>query len=473
MKFCNTQLIFLKNFNIQLIQSLLNKERKNMQKSNFMCLIFVVVLSFSVFCQVTYCADTILTSDDLPSLGESLVITSDTRVIVKEGETALVQGVLSVNGTKNSNVKFEIENFGDLTIDNASIMCSYGNFTIENRGYGVLTVQKSQFTLIDNSTLNIGNLADCSMDGVSLEVLGGFLYLQNTGSLTIENGYFKDQYDGTFIFNYAEASLSDCTYVVNGAEGKIEIFNSGDLQLQQNSFDVDYGGKLNLNTLTGTLTVDDFNIDVSGSSHGKKSDVNLLMGNSTWDSCTFTNNGGTINCLNTGEVIANDWSVSSPSVDSSTILSNSGSMAFKNLQLSDAGSTSITNFEFMSLNDCSFTSSGQLNFMNNGNLTVKDWLVKTTAEDATGLVYNEGDLTFNAPFIENVEGDVLEAVGNEGQEFVESSGGKITVTNKGLMTRHDIINGDSDSSMLAILAVVAVVVVAGVVFYLMKKKKTL
>ena len=148
-------------------------------------------------------------------------------------------------------------------------------------------------------------------------------------------------------------------------------------------------------------------------------------------------------------------------------------MAFKNLQLSDGGSTSITSFEFMSLIDCSFASSGYLTFMNNGNLTANDWLVKTTAEDATGLVYNEGKLTFNAPFIENVEGDVLEAVGSEGQEFVESSGGKITVTNKGLMTRQDIINGDSDSSMLAVLVVVAVVVVGGVVFYLMKKKKTL
>ena len=81
-------------------------------------------------------------------------------------------------------------------------------------------------------------------------------------------------------------------------------------------------------------------------------------------------------------------------------------------------------------------------------------------------------MTFSTSFIENVERQVLESVGSEGQEFVESSGGKITVTNKGLMTQQDLTTGDSDSSMLLIVAVVAVIVVAGVVFYLMKKKKT-
>ena len=77
-----------------------------MQKSNFMGLVFIFVLSFSVFIQAVYCADTLLTSDDLPGLGESLVITSDARVIINQGETALVQGVLSVNGTENNRVKF-------------------------------------------------------------------------------------------------------------------------------------------------------------------------------------------------------------------------------------------------------------------------------------------------------------------------------------------------------------------------------
>jgi hypothetical protein len=444
-----------------------------MQKMNLTCLTLIVVLSFSVCCQVSYCAKTVLPLEDLPGLGGSLVVTSDSKVIIDRGETAVIQGVLSVNGTENNIVNFKIENYGELTIDSVSIRCSYANFSIENRPFGVLTVQDSQFTVVHNSTFNVGNLDDCSMANVSFEALGGFVYLQNVGTFTIENGHFKDQFDGTFIYNNGEASLSDCTYVVNGAEGKIEIFNGGSLQLNRGAFDVNYGGTLNLNSLTGNLTVNDCNMDVSGSSHGQKSSANLLIGNSIWDSCSFTNNGGKIDCLNTGEVNANDWTISSPSVESSTTLSNSGSMTFKNFQLTDSGSTIITTWEFMSLVDSSFTSSGQLNFMNNGDLTAKNWLVKTNAQDATALVYNEGSLTFATSFIENVEREVLEAVGSGGQEFVESSGGKITVTNKGLMIEQEVVDGSFDFSILVLLAAVAIIIVAGVVVFMLTKKKVL
>lgn len=442
-----------------------------MQKTNLMCLVLIVVLSFSVFCQVSYCADTILTSDDLPGLGESLLITSDTRIIINEGETALVQGDLSVNGTENNILNLKIENYGELTIDGALIRCSYANFTIENRAFGVLTVQDSQFTIVHDSTLNIGNLADCALTDVSFEVLGGFAYLQNTGSLTIENGYFKDQFDGTFIYNYADASLFDCNYVANGAEGKIEIFNSGDLTISQGAFDVNYGGTLNLNSLTGNLTVNNCNLDVSGSSHGQKSNVNLLIANSTWDSCSFVNNGGTINCLNTGEVSATDCTVTSSSADSSNILSSSGPMSLENLRVSGSGSTSITNWDSMKLLDGTFNSSQQLTLMNNAELTTKDWILKTTSNGAAITVYNDGNFTFNVPFIESVDLEVLESVGSDGQEFVESSGGTITVTNKGLMTEQTGPTSSSDSSLLYVLVVAVVVIVVVVVFYLVKKMK--
>ena len=441
-----------------------------MHKSKIVCLVFIAVLSVAVCCQISYCADTMLTLDELPGLGESLVITSDTRVIINEGETALVQGVLSVNGTENNVVKFKIENYGELILDGASIQCSYANFSIENRAFGVLSVQDSQFTVVHNSNFNVGNLADCSMADVSFEALGGFVYLQNTGSLTVENGYFKDQFDGTFIINAGDASFSDCTYVVNGGDGKIEIFNSGDLELSRGSFDVNYGGTLNLNSLTGTLTVNDCNMDVSGSSHGQKSNVNLLISNSTWDSCSFVNNGGTINCLNTGTVTANDCTVTSSSADSSNILSSNGPMTLEKLQVSGSGSALITNWDSMMLIDSTFSSSQQLKLMNNANLTTEDWMLKTTSNTAAITVYNDGNFTFNVPFIESVDFAVLESIGSEGQEFVESSGGTITVTNNGLMAKQSITQDASDSSLIYILVVAAVVILAVVVFFMTKKK---
>jgi hypothetical protein len=38
-------------------------------------------------------------------------------------------------------------------------------------------------------------------------------------------------------------------------------------------------------------------------------------------------------------------------------------------------------------------------------------------------------MTFSVPFIETVDCGLLEVVGSEGQEFVESSGGTIKITN--------------------------------------------
>jgi hypothetical protein len=127
----------------------------------------------------------------------------------------------------------------------------------------------------------------------------------------------------------------------------------------------------------------------------------------------------------------------------------------------------------MSLIDCSFTSSGELNLMNNGDLTAQNWLVKTSAQDATALVYNEGNLNLGSSFIENVECAVLEAVDSEGQDFVESSGGKITVINKGSIAEQEIVDLPFDSSIITIVAVVAVIIMAGVVVFMLKKKKAI
>jgi len=69
-------------------------------------------------------------------------------------------------------------------------------------------------------------------------------------------------------------------------------------------------------------------------------------------------------------------------------------------------------------------------------LTAENWLVKTTSSTAGVVIYNgnEGNITFNVPFIENVSKEVLEAIDSDGQEFVEATGGTITVTNNGAIT---------------------------------------
>jgi len=126
----------------------------------------------------------------------------------------------------------------------------------------------------------------------------------------------------------------------------------------------------------------------------------------------------------------------------------------------------------MTMIDSAYNSSHALTLMNNGELTAENWLVKTTSNTARIVVYNgnNGSITFNVPFIENVSGSVLASVGPEGQEFVESSGGTITVTNNNLINEQNSTNGGSDY-LIYILVIVAAIIVVIVVFLMMRKKK--
>jgi hypothetical protein len=428
-----------------------------------------MLLLVTVCCQVGYSADTVLTLDDLPGVGESLVITSDSILTVEEGETAVIGGALQINGTEDAITELKIVNNGELTIKSTTIRCNHANLTIHNAG--TLTLETVHFTVIGNSTFAVNNEGDCLMTDTSVDVLGGYFYFTNSGSLTVQDGYFKDQFDGTFIINYGDASLSECTFVANGAEGKIEIFNSGDLQLSHGVFDVNYGGTVNMNSLTGTLTATECSVDVSGWSHGEKSSVNILAGNATWESCTFVNNGGLINYLSTGEFSANDCTISMSTVNASTILSSSGPMVFENFLLSGSGSASITNWDSMTLIDSAYNSSHSLTLMNNGELTAENWLVKTTSSTARIVIYNgdNASITFNVPFIEDVSGSVLASVGPEEKEFVESSGGTIAVTNNGLMTEQSSADGSGLEFIFYIVIIVVAVIVS--LFVILRRHK--
>jgi hypothetical protein len=408
--------------------------------------------------------------DDLPGVGESLVIEANSILTVNQGETATIEGNLYVNGTGGTIIDVQIMNYGELTIKSPSIMCDHANFTIDNEG--TLTIQNSNFVVKGNSTFNLDNMATCSLTSTSIEVFGGYAYLHNTGSLTVQNGYFKDQFDGTFIANYGEAELSETTFVANGAEGKIELFNSGNLQLTHGVFDVNYGGKVNMNSLTGTLTMTECNMDVSGASHGNVSKINILGDKATWDSCSFVNNNGFINYLNTGELNVNNCTVYMTSTDSSTILSSSGPITFEKFVLSGSGSASITNFDSMTLVDSTWNSSHSLNLMNNGKLTAENWLLKATSSTARITFYNGNNatLTFNVPFIEDVSSSVLTSIGPEGKEFVESSGGIITVTNEGSMDEQGSAALGLDY-LLYVLIVIAAVAVSLFIILRNRKKK--
>jgi len=442
-----------------------------MYVSKILCLALFSVLLLSVCCQVGYSEYTVLNIDDLPVMGESLVIETHSILTINQGETAIIEGNLYVNGTDGAIIDVQIMNYGELTIKSQSIMCNHANFTIDNEG--TLVIQSTNFIVKGNSTFDLDNMADCSLTGTSIEVIGGYAYLQNTGTLNVQNGYFKDQFDGTFFANYGEVELSETTFVANGAEGKIELFNSGDLQISHCVFDVNYGGTVNMNSATGILTMTECSMDVSGSSHGSVSNINIIGDKATWESCSLVNNNGFINYLNQGELGISNCTVSMTTVDSSTILTSSGPMTFEGFVLSGSGSTSITSWDSMKLVDNSWNSSHSLTLMNNGELTADNWLVKTTSDNARVTIYNGNNATmsFDVPFIEDVSSSVLTSVGPEGQEFVESSGGIITVTNYGLMEKQ-VSSTDSLEYLLYILIIVIAVSVALFIIFKNRKKSS-
>ena len=67
-------------------------EKIEMHRPKIACLALLSVLLVTVCCQIGYSSDTVLTLDDLPGLGESLVIESDSILTVNEGETAVIGG---------------------------------------------------------------------------------------------------------------------------------------------------------------------------------------------------------------------------------------------------------------------------------------------------------------------------------------------------------------------------------------------
>lgn len=455
----------------KLLQKVSERRKNEMCRTKIVCLALLSVLLVTVCCQVGFSADTVLTLDDLPASGESLVITSDSILTVDEEETAVIEGALQINGTEDAITELKIVNNGELTIESTTIRCNHANLKIHNAGF--LTFETVHVTVISNSTFAVNNEGDCLMIDTSVDVFGGYFSFTNVGALTVQNGYFKDQFDGTFITNYGEAGLFETTLVVNGAKGNLGLYNSGDLLLRHGVFDVNYGGTVNINSLTGNLMMTECSMDVSGGSHGKRSAVNILGDTATLETCEFVNNGGFINYLNYGEVNVNNCTLYMSSVNSSTILSSSGPMVFENFLLSGSGSTSITNRDSMTMIDSDYNSSHSLTLMNNGELTAENWLVKTTSNTARIVVYNDdnGTITFNVPFIEDVSSSVLASIGPEGKEFVEDSGGTITVTNNGLMNEKSSTDGGFDSTLIYILAIVAVAIVVIVVFFITKKKK--
>ena len=96
----------------KLLQNVSERRKNEMCRTKIVCLALFSVLLVTVCCQVGYSDDTVLSLDDLPGLGESLVIESDSILTVNEGETAVIGGVLTLQGTDDKTPELKIINNG-------------------------------------------------------------------------------------------------------------------------------------------------------------------------------------------------------------------------------------------------------------------------------------------------------------------------------------------------------------------------
>jgi hypothetical protein len=433
-----------------------------------MCALLLVVLLLPVFCQAVYCEPTVLTIDDLPDVNGSLTIRSDSTLTIDAGESAAIEGVLVVQGSDDTTPTLEIVNNGDLIIKN-TVVCNSANFTIQNNGN--LTFDTLMVTLNYASTFSVSNNGTFSLGDVNFSIYGGLLYLTNNCSFSAHNLYIKDQYDGASFTNYGEAEFSECTFVANGAYGKIDVLNTGQMQFNHGVFDVNYGGAVNLNSLQGTLTLINCGLDVSGWSHGQQSQLNIVAADGLWDNCTVVNTGGMLNYENRGEVNMTNLNVSCSSSNGSVVMSNYGPMLLQDSVLgTSGGSLIITNWDSMNITQTVYNSSKTMNLINNGDITAENWLVKTTADQSLILITNNGNITTATSFIADVDISTLTSIGSEGEEFNESSGGTIAVTNNGSISELVVASGGSDLTWLYVLIVVLIVGIV-VVLLLIRRKK--
>jgi hypothetical protein len=309
---------------------------------------------------------------------------------------------------------------------------------------------------------------------VNVQVYGGYFYISNGGTLDSQNLYIKDQLDGTLISNSGECTFSETTFVANGAAGKIELFNSGDMEIRHGTFDVNYGGRININTATGTLIVEDSSVDVSGASHGKESDLNIIASNTTWNRCSFVNNNGNINYLHSGEGSLTNCTIQNSGTESSTILTVTAPIVISGCVISSSGSTLITNHQTMHLVDCIFTTSHSLSLMNYGDLTAENWHVQTTDSNDKITIFTgeNGTLTFDDSFIEDVSVADLSAVGPEGKQFVESSGGVIEMTNNGIIWSQSSALSSSPNYLIYASAIAVAVIAVILLLLLLRRRKS-
>jgi len=164
-----------------------------------------------------------LNISDLPGPGETLVIENDDGLVIKEGETAILGGTLSVKGSVDVKPAFSIENSGKLLMDDATITCEYGSVEIKNKSQGIImnSLDLSQtFIAGEAGRITIDNygeitfvfLAGGGKTFFEADSENSEISLNNSGTIDIPTGQLKVNCirDGLFSFSQPAGNFNIC-----------------------------------------------------------------------------------------------------------------------------------------------------------------------------------------------------------------------------------------------------------------------
>lgn len=410
---------------------------------------------------------TVLSTDELPGVGQTLVLTSNTTIVINETDTSVISG-LKILGESSAPITVNITVDGELNLTGI-VNCTYATLSVINTG--MLHMDLVMVHILGNSTVSFSNQGNWTLSDVNIQVYGGLLYLANYGTMIGQNLYFKDQYDGTFIHNEGEAKLQDIVLVANGAMGAFHLTNQGTMTLIRTYWDVNYGGTIDLNSLFGELSVSNGSIDVSGASHGQDSTVNIVDGNTTWDHCTFVVTSGTMSYAASGAVCMPNCTIHTR-LNGSFLMSNSGILVYSDGLMEGTGYVNIHNQESFTLLNSVYNTSGSINLVNRGTLSLDHCLLRTTNDTGRVHITNFAEITFVEPFIEDVSAEALLNITEDGADFLQRSGGLVLIYNNGSIIQQDaIITSSSDLTSYSLILVLVCVVILILIVLIRKKKK--
>ncbi|MBN1636228.1 MAG: fibronectin type III domain-containing protein [Deltaproteobacteria bacterium] len=252
---------------------------------------------------------------------------------------------------------------GDIFVNNLALQASgdgaavldlqgdhvyFSNFSLGVSGNGAVEIINATDCEVNNSSIHcadsspgiiILNNAEMHINSMNCQAYAGNIRIENTETIEMNNVYMKSQDDAEALGNYLKLLnhgnvwISNITLVANGATGLIELVNDKNLTINNMAADSNYGGTIKICNLAGEMNSNNCYCDSSGASHGKISEIDLLIDGGTcfFDDTSIVNNGGLMTLRSSVGVLFDNINIDLQNKAEMRLLNQSGDMIITNL----------------------------------------------------------------------------------------------------------------------------------------------